>query len=148
LSKKVLVVEDFGELRELLGSGLRSLGWQPVLAESGRESLAKLAADIPRVILMDMGLGDMNGFELAVVLKRHPIYRKIPILGTTAFPGCLVRQHCLAAGCDSFISKPFGFAALQRRLTRLVYGKRPGTIAQPGYETAATEGSYHESKPQ
>lgn len=136
MSKKILVVEDSGDLRELLGTGLASLGWDPMLAESGRESLAKLAQDIPRVILMDSGLGDMNGFELAVVLKRHPIYKKIPILGTTAYPGCHIRQYCLAAGCDSFISKPFGFAALHRRLTQLVYGERSSRTAAQGYHAA------------
>lgn len=140
MSKKILVVEDSGDLRELLGSGLVTLGWHPILAESGRDSLAKLEQDIPRVILMDMGLGDMNGFELAVVLKRHPIYKKIPILGTTAYPGCHIRQHCLAAGCDSFISKPFGFAALQTRLTRLVYGERTSKTAAQGYDAAMDSG--------
>lgn len=100
MSKKILVVEDSCDLRELMRTGLASLGWHPILAESGRESLAKIAHDIPSVFLMDKGLGDMNGFELAAVLKRHPVYKRIPILGTTAFPGCLVRQHCLAAGCD------------------------------------------------
>jgi CheY-like chemotaxis protein len=132
LSKKILVVEDSCDLRELLGSGLASLGWNPILAESGRESLAKLECETPSVILMDKGLGDMNGFELAAVLKRHPVYKRIPILGTTAFPGCLVRQHCLAAGCDDFISKPFGFAALHRRLTQLVHGERSSTTAAAG----------------
>jgi CheY-like chemotaxis protein len=136
LSKKILVVEDSGDLRELLGTGLMSMGWNPIFAESGRESLAKLAHDTPRVILMDMGLGDMNGFELAGVLKRHPVYRKISILGTTAFPGRLVRQRCLAAGCDDFIAKPFGFAALHRRLTQLVYGERPSKTAAQSYQAA------------
>jgi CheY-like chemotaxis protein len=81
---------------------------------------------------MDKGLGDMNGFELAAVLKRHPVYKRIPILGTTALPGCLVQQRCLAAGCDEFISKPFGFAALHKRLTQLVYGNRSSTTAAAG----------------
>lgn len=132
MSKKILIVEDSEDLRELLGSGLASLGWDPILAESGRESLAKLACETPSVILIDRGLGDRNGFELAAVLKRHPVYKRIPILGTTAFPGRLVRQHCLASGCDEFISKPFGFAALHRRLTRLVNGERSSTTAAAG----------------
>lgn len=136
MSKKILVVEDSGDLRELLGSGLASLGWHPILAESGRESLAKLAHDTPRVILMDMGLGDMSGFDLAAILKRHPVYNKIAILGTTAYPRCHVRQLCLAAGCDDFIAKPFGFAALHRRLTQLVYGERSSTTAAQGYQAA------------
>ena len=71
-----------------------------------------------------------RGFDLAAGLKRHPVYSTIAILGTTAHPGCLARQHCLAAGCDDFISKPFGFAALQTRLMRLVYGEHSNKTAR------------------
>lgn len=129
LSKKILVVENSFHLRELLGISLTSLGWDPILAESGRESLAKLERETPSVILMDMGLPDMNGFELAAVLKRHRAYRKIPILGTTGYPAGIARERCLAAGCDSFISKPFAFTVLQTRLTQLVHAERPGKMA-------------------
>ena len=134
-SKKILVVEDSFDLRELLGIGLTALGWDPILAESGRESLAKLECRRPGVILMDMGLPDMNGFELAAILKRHRVYRRIPILGTSGYPGGIARERCLAAGCDDFISKPFGFAPLQTRLTRLVGVERPGTTGAMKHET-------------
>jgi CheY-like chemotaxis protein len=63
---------------------------------------------------------DMNGFELATVLKNHRVYRSIPILAATAFPDHIARRRCLAAGCDDFISKPFSFAALQTSLTNLL----------------------------
>jgi CheY-like chemotaxis protein len=135
LSMKILVVEDSFDLRELLGIGLASRGWAPILAESGRESLAKLACETPSVILMDMGLPDMNGYELAAILKRHRLYRMIPILGTTGYPGGVARERCLAAGCDDFISKPFAFAALHTRLTRLVPGERPSTTVEMDHET-------------
>lgn len=126
-SKKILVVEDSFDLLELLGSGLKALGWEPILAESGRESLAKLERETPSLILMDMGLPDMNGFELAAILKRHRVYGRIPILGTTGYHSLIARERCLAAGCDDFIAKPFAFAALHTRLTRLVPGERPST---------------------
>lgn len=83
-----------------------------------------------------MGLGDMNGFELAAVLNRYNVYRSIPILGTIVFPGRKIGQHCLAAGCDDFISKPFPFTALHTGLTQLVYGEDRARRRQPGYETA------------
>jgi two-component system cell cycle response regulator DivK len=127
-SKKILVVEDSFDLRELLGIGLTALGWDPILAESGRESLAKLECGRPGVILMDMGLPDMNGFELAAILKRHRVYRRIPILGTSGYPGGLARERCLAAGCDDFIAKPFGFIPLQTRLTRLTVAMKHETL--------------------
>ncbi|HEY2919928.1 MAG TPA: response regulator [Candidatus Binatia bacterium] len=129
MSRTILIVEDSFYLREMLGTVLTARGWNPILAESGRKALDKLERETPRVILMDMRLPDMNGFELAMILKKHRLYRSIPILGTTALPDHAARQRCLAAGCDDFISKPFSFAALQTSLTNLVSGERPKAIA-------------------
>lgn len=129
MSKKILIVEDSRELREILGTVLAARGWSPVLAESSRNALDKLERELPEIILMDMRMPDMSGFELARILKHHRIYKTIPILAATAFPDYIARQRCLVAGCDDFISKPFSFAALQRRLTNLVSGKKPKAIA-------------------
>ena len=128
LSKKILVVEDSCHLRELLGKILTSRGWDPILAESGREALAKLECQPPRVILMDMRLPDISGFALAAILKKHPVYRNIPILAATGSPDDIARQRCLAAGCDDFICKPFAISVLERRLTNLVSAETPKTI--------------------
>jgi CheY-like chemotaxis protein len=126
LSKKVLVVEDTYDLREMLGTILSARGWQPILAESGEKALDKLERETPSVILMDMRMPVMNGFELATILKNHRVYRNIPILAATAFPDPIARQQCLAAGCDDFISKPFAFAALEMQLTNLVSADHDG----------------------
>jgi CheY-like chemotaxis protein len=128
LSKKILVVEDSCHLRELLGKILTSRGWDPILAESGREALAKLECQPPRIILMDMRLPDISGFALAAILKKHPVYRNIPILAATGSAGDIARQQCLSAGCDDFISKPFAISVLERRLTNLVFAETPKTI--------------------
>ena len=132
MSRKILIVEDSCALREMLGTVLAARGWNPILAESGREALDKLERETPRVILMDMRMPDMNGFELAAILKNHRVYRSIPILATTALPDDIARQRCLSAGCDDFISKPFAFSALQTSLTNLVSGERPKAIAVTG----------------
>lgn len=125
MSGKILIVEDSYDLRELLGTALTARGWNPIFAESGRKALDKLERETPEIILMDMRMPDMNGFDLAAILKNHRVYRSIPILGATAFPDHIARQRCLAAGCDDFISKPFSFAALQASLINLVSGERP-----------------------
>jgi len=127
LSKKVLVVEDSCDLREMLGTVLAARGWNPTLAESGRNALDKLDRETPSVILMDMGMPDMNGYKLATIIKNHRVYRSIPILAATAFPDHIARQRCLAAGCDDFISKPFSFAALETSLANLVSPETPKT---------------------
>jgi two-component system cell cycle response regulator DivK len=132
MSRKILIVEDSCDLREMLGTVLTTRGWSPILAESGRKALDKLERETPSVILMDMRLPDMNGFELAAILKNHRVYRSIPILAATAYSGRAARQRCLAAGCDDFISKPFAIDALQASLTSLVSGERPKAIAATG----------------
>lgn len=127
LSKKILVVEDSCHLRELLEKILASRGWDPI-PESGREALAKLECQTPRVILMDMRLPDISGFGLVAILKKHPVYRNIPILAATGSADYIARQRCLSAGCDDFISKPFAISVLERRLTNLVSAETPKTI--------------------
>lgn len=86
MSGKILIVEDSYDLRELLGTALTARGWNPIFAESGRKALDKLERETPEIILMDMRMPDMNGFDLAAILKNHRVYRSIPILAATAFP--------------------------------------------------------------
>jgi CheY-like chemotaxis protein len=118
--KKVLVVEDRSDVFELLHTGLALLGWNVVLASCGREALNKLASDSPSVILLDMRMPQMNGFELAGILKAHPVYRKIPILAASGYSGRVSREQCLAAGCADLIAKPFAFSELDTHLTHLL----------------------------
>ena len=72
---------------------------------------------------MDMRLPDISGFGLAATLKKHPVYRNIPILAATGSADELTRQRCLSAGCDDFISKPFAISVLERRLANLSIGR-------------------------
>jgi response regulator RpfG family c-di-GMP phosphodiesterase len=63
-----------------------------------------------------MRMAGMNGFEVAGILKKHPVYRKIPVLAASGLPDYLARGRSLAAGCDDFISRRFAISALQTRL--------------------------------
>lgn len=72
---------------------------------------------------MDIRMPDMNGFELAAILKKHGVYRNIPILAASGYPDYVARQRCLLAGCDDFISKPFALSALEAILANLVRGQ-------------------------
>ena len=127
MERKVLVVEDCRDLRELLYKGLALLGWDVVLARSGQEALNKLRCDSPGVILLDMRMPHINGYELARILKAHPVYRKIPILAASGYSGRLSREQCLAVGCADFITKPFAFSELETRLTDLLPAGKPKT---------------------
>jgi Response regulator containing CheY-like receiver, AAA-type ATPase, and DNA-binding domains len=78
MSRKILIVEDSCDLREMLRTILTAYGWNPILAESGRKALDKLEHETPAIILMDMSMPDMSGFELATILKKHRVYKSIP----------------------------------------------------------------------
>jgi CheY-like chemotaxis protein len=123
-SKKVLVVEDHTDLLFILEKALTFFGWDTILARSGQEALNQLECQLPTVILMDMRMPEMTGFQLAGILKQHPVYRNIPILAASAYSGPRARERCLAAGCDDFISKPFAISQLQKVLMCLAATER------------------------
>ena len=127
-SRKILIVKDCGDLLDLLGEALALLGWETILAESGREAMNKLEHDMPSVVLLDVRTPVMNGIELAASLKAHPAYKKIPILAASASSSGLTRERCLALGCDDFISKPLVLPELEMRLTNILSAERRKTI--------------------
>src|SRR5437870_4314496 len=95
---KVLVVEDHPDLLKFLELVLTRRGWDVITSSSGREALDKLKYTSPRLILLDMWMPGMDGFELARFLKRCPNYRDIPILAVTGLSSFDTRDLCLEAG--------------------------------------------------
>ena len=126
--RKILIVEDRGDLLGLLGQALALLGWETILAVSGREALVKLERETPSVILLNVRTPLMNGTELAATLKAHPAFKEIPILAACGHSRGLIRERCLALGCDDFIAKPFAFLDLEMRLTNILSAQRLKTI--------------------
>ena len=129
-SKKILIVEGSSDLLNLLGEALALLGWETILAESGREAINKLEGelDLPSVVLLDMRTPVMNGVKLAATLKAHPVYKEIPILATSGPSRGLTRERCLALGCDDFISRPIEVPELEMRLTNILAVERRKAI--------------------
>jgi len=101
----VLVVEDDADTMELSRIALEiALGVRVVTAEDGREAVHLAHEDRPALVLLDMMLPDMDGFEVAKQLKASPRTRNIPIIAVTASTS---REQAIAAGCNDFIQKPF-----------------------------------------
>ena len=124
---KVLIVEDNSDMRHLLSLVIERLYYVPVLARNGKDCLEKAIAEKPQLILMDMMMPIMDGWEAARVLRANPETKNIPILATTA----LFRPHelktCLEAGCNGYIVKPFSFVDLETKIRELL-----GTTEQLG----------------
>ena len=117
--QKILVVDDHEDILETLGHQLTEAGWQVVLAKNGKEALQKLETYRPNVIVLDMMMPEMDGFQVARSVKQNPDYKDIRIVAATTLCSRADRDRCLAAGCDDYVTKPFTLQELQRHLTHL-----------------------------
>ena len=117
---KILIVEDNSDMRDLLCLIVERLFLLPVRACHGKEGLEKAIAEKPNLIILDMMMPVMDGWETARAVRANPDTKNIPILATTA----LSRRHelkaCLDAGCNGYIVKPFSVPNLQRKIKKLL----------------------------
>lgn len=103
---RVLLVEDNELNRDMLSRRLARRGYEVVLAVDGAEALSRAASDAPALILMDMGLPDLDGWEVTRRLKADPRTAAIAVIALTAHAMAQDRENALAAGCDDFDTKP------------------------------------------
>ena len=113
---KILLVEDNEMNRDMLSRRLLRNGYEVVIAIDGGEGLAKARAESPDLILMDLGLPGLDGWEATRQLKAEPRTRGIPVIALTAHAMAGDRQKALSAGCDDFDTKP---VELPRLLTKI-----------------------------
>jgi two-component system cell cycle response regulator DivK len=117
---KVLIVEDNEGLRDLLARVVVHLGHLPVLASQGKDGLEKAVAEKPDLILMDMLMPVMDGWEATRALRANPETKNIPILAITALFNRVQVKTCLEAGCDAYLVKPFTVLELSRKIAELL----------------------------
>jgi two-component system KDP operon response regulator KdpE len=108
-----LVVEDEASMRKLLRVALVSHGFRVVEATSGAEALRAAAAYVPDVILLDLGLGDVDGIA---VVKQLREWAAIPVIVVSARPQEQAKVDALDAGADDYLDKPFGVEELMARV--------------------------------
>jgi len=117
---EILVVDDHEEFLHFITRALTMLGWSVISSSNARDALDKLCYISPSLILMDMRMPEMDGFELTRILKNDPAYRDILIFAVTGLDTPANRKLCLEAGCDDFMSKPFRVPNLHNRMMRLL----------------------------
>ena len=118
--KKVLIVEDHADMRELLAWQVELMGYVPIPAKHGKEGVEKALAEKPHLILMDIMMPGMDGWEATRKVRANPETQDIPILAATALFRDSDLQNCLDAGCNGYIVKPFTFQELQGKLRELL----------------------------
>lgn len=118
--KKVLIADDYPDMRELLGRQIERLGFIPILAENGAEVLEKAVAEQPRLILLDMIMPVMDGWEAVRSLRANPETKHIPILAATALFHDVDLKSCIDQGCHGYINKPFTMAELRDKVGEFI----------------------------
>ena len=108
----VLVVEDDPMNREMIARHLKLSGYQVLSAGDGANAVLLSRREHPDLILMDMGLPILNGWQATHRLKTMPETSNIPIIALTAFAMTEDKEKCFAVGCDAFESKPVNFSRL------------------------------------
>jgi CheY-like chemotaxis protein len=120
---KILLVEDNEESRDALSRHLRRKGYEILLAVDGREGVELARAEAPDLILMDMSLPGLDGWEATRQLKAAPPTRGIPVIALTAHAMAGDREKALEAGCDDYDTKPVDFARLLAKIEALLREK-------------------------
>lgn len=123
---RVLLVEDNEANRDMLARRLTRHGWEILIAENGRQGLDFAASESPELILMDMSLPEIDGWEATRLLKASPTTKDIPIIALTAHAMTGDREKALGAGCDDFETKPIEFQRLMEKMRVLLASKECG----------------------
>jgi len=138
--EKILIIEDDKEVAEFLKLGLELENFSPVVACSGKEGLKKIEKEMPNLILLDLGLPDIDGLEVCKEIKKNPLTKEIPIIMLTARSSTSDKVTGLETGADDYIIKPFTPQELVARIKaifrRIEYyaPEKIGSISKPGIE--------------
>lgn len=112
----ILYIEDNPDNKTLVQRALESKGYTLVWAANGKDGLVQAAAIKPQVILLDINLPDLDGYEVARRLKANPALHAIPIIAITANALKGDAEKALTAGCDVYMSKPIQIQELWDRV--------------------------------
>jgi CheY-like chemotaxis protein len=126
---KILIIEDTENNRVLLTRRLKPRGHEIITAEDAEYGLALIESERPDLILMDVGLPGMDGWNATRALKQNPATRHIPVIALTAHAMQGDREKALEAGCDDYETKPIDFNRLFEKIDRLI-SSNPLTNAQ------------------
>lgn len=113
---KILLVEDNEMNRDMLSRRLMKKGYELVMAMDGEQAIELAQTEIPDLILMDISLPGVDGWETTRRLKAKPDTQAIPIIALTAHAMAGDREKCLEAGCDDYDTKPVEFPRLLEKI--------------------------------
>lgn len=127
-SRKILVVDDNQDSRELVVKILKNRGYQMIEAVDGEEALEKAIAENPDLILMDISIPKLDGYEVTRRLKSQIKFKDTPIIALTAHAMKGDREKAFEAGCEGYISKPINVRELPDQVKAYLRGKWESVI--------------------
>jgi len=121
---KILLVEDNEMNRDMLSRRLQKKGYTVVTAQDGEKGYSLARSEAPDLILMDISLPAMDGWEVTRLLKANALTSHIPIIALTAHAMVSDREKALGIGCDDYDTKPVDFARLSEKIESLLVEKK------------------------
>ena len=120
LKKIILVVEDEHFLLEITTSILQLYGFDTLSASNALEGLQVVSETIPDLIISDVMMGEIDGFQFIKMLRANPQYNTIPVILLTALADVVDKNKGMAAGADAYITKPFNGKELVKTINQLL----------------------------
>lgn len=117
---RILLVEDDEMNRDMIARQLKWEGFQIIMAGDGLQAISLAQDERPDLILMDMGLPVLDGWQATSRIKANPATQAIPIIALTAFAMSEDRSRSLAAGCNAYETKPINFSRLLSIMRQLI----------------------------
>jgi len=128
MPRKILIVEDNEDNRELAVKVLRNKGFETVTAVDGEEAIEKAVSEKPDLILLDISLPKLDGYEVAKRLKNMEEFKEIPIVAFTAHAMKGDREKVIVAGFEGYISKPINIREFPDQIKLYIRGKRESVL--------------------
>lgn len=122
---KILLVEDNEANRDMLSRRLQRKGYRVITAQDGKQGYFLARGDMPDLILMDISLPEMDGWEVTRLLKSNESTCHIPIIVLTAHALVSDREKAFEAGCDDYDTKPVDFTRLSEKIENLLVARKP-----------------------
>jgi CheY-like chemotaxis protein len=118
--KKVLVADDKATGRELVRTVLERAGMEVIEAENGREAMEQAQSVFPDIIILDIHMPDMDGFEVVQALRKDARFARTPIIALTASAMMGDKEKAMRLGFTGYITKPIQLNALRQEVQRLL----------------------------
>lgn len=117
---RILLVEDNEMNRDMLSRRLKRKGYDVIEAVDGKDGLTKATTEHPDLVLMDMSLPVMDGWQATQKLREHPFGKELPVIALTAHAMASDREKALNAGCDDYDTKPVDLKRLLGKIQALL----------------------------